>query len=339
MIDLPTIWFLLVGVLLAGYVILDGFDFGVGILSLFSREPDERRLHLNAIGPVWDGNEVWLLTGGGALFAAFPIVYAEVFSNFYLAFMLLLAALITRAVSMEFRSKVEAPLWRRIWDWAFGVSSLLPAVLVGVAFGNILRGVPIDENMRISVSFLALLNPYAILIGVFSLALFTMHGAIYMTMKSDGELRARMRKWASGAWWVVVALYVLASIGSYTAAPHLFEKIANRPLFWVVLPLLFGSAVATLLSTRAGRNFTAFLASSSTIACLLALAGISLYPRLVPSTTELANSLTIHNARSSDLTQTVMLVIALIGMPIVIGYTIFIYRVFRGKVVISEESY
>src|SRR5512147_1077494 len=173
--DLNTVWFLLIGVLLTGYAILDGFDLGVGVLHLFARDEEERRLHINAIGPVWDGNEVWLLTGGGALFAAFPVVYATVFSGFYLALMLLLVALILRAVSMEFRSKVDSPGWKKVWDWAFGIGSLLPAILFGVAFGNVLRGIPINEQGLFTGSFLELLNPYAILIGLLSLALFTMH--------------------------------------------------------------------------------------------------------------------------------------------------------------------
>ena len=174
--DLNTIWFCLFSVLLIGYAILDGFDFGVGILSLFSREERERRIHLNAIGPVWDGNEVWLLTAGGALFAAFPAVYATVFSGFYLALILLLVALIFRAVSFEFRNKVDSPSWRRVWDWAFGIGSLLPAVLFGVALGNILHGVPVDANGNDLGTFLELLNPYSIGVGLLSLVLFTMHG-------------------------------------------------------------------------------------------------------------------------------------------------------------------
>ena len=192
--DLNTIWFWLIGVLIIGYAILDGFDFGVGILSLFSRFENERRIHFNAIGPVWDGNEVWLLTGGGALFAAFPAVYAMVFSGFYIALMLLLAALIFRAVSFEFRNKVDSPAWRRLWDWAFGLGSLLPALLFGVVIGNILHGVPIDTNGNYLGTFIGLLNPYSLGVGFLSLVLFTMHGAIYLATKSDGILRDRCQK-------------------------------------------------------------------------------------------------------------------------------------------------
>ena len=184
--DLNTIWFILVGVLIVGYAILDGFDLGVGVLSLFARNEDERRLHLNAIGPFWDGNEVWLLTAGGALFAAFPEVYATVFSGFYIAFMLLLVALIFRAVSIEFYHQVDSPSWRTAWGWAFGIGSLLPCILTGVAFGNILRGIPLDAHREFTGSFFTLLNPYALVVGVLSLAMFIMHGAVFMAVKTYG---------------------------------------------------------------------------------------------------------------------------------------------------------
>ena len=191
--DLNIIWFLLIAVLLIGYAILDGFDLGVGVLHLFTKDENERRININSIAPVWDGNEVWLLTAGGALFAAFPIVYATVFSGFYLAFMLLLFALIFRAVSMEFRGKVDSPKWRSVWDWAFGLGSLLPALLYGVAIGNILRGIPINSEGYFTGNFFSLLNPYSILVGLLSLVLFTMHGSIYLSMKSAGAHRERVK--------------------------------------------------------------------------------------------------------------------------------------------------
>lgn len=337
--DLNTIWFILVGVLFIGYAVLDGFDLGVGVLHLFTQNNQERRLFLNAIGPVWDGNEVWLLTGGGALFAAFPIVYATVFSGFYLALMLLLVALIFRAVSLEFRGKVDSERWRRIWDWAFGLGSSLPAVLFGVAFGNILRGVPIDAAGRWAGSFLGLLNPYAILIGALSLVLFTMHGAVYLTMKTDGALRERMTVWASGSWIAVVALYFLTTLTTIFVSPFLFEGMLRNPLFWVFFTLLLASLLSIPPFLKAARHFRAFLASSLSMTCMIGLSAVSLYPRLVPSSIDLAYSLTITNASSSQTTLATMLIIALIGMPLVIGYTIFIYRAFKGKVVLTSDSY
>lgn len=337
--DLNIVWFLLIGVLLVGYIILDGFDLGVGVLHLFARTNEERRIHLNAIGPVWDGNEVWLLTGGGALFAAFPIVYATVFSGFYLALMLLLVALIFRAVSMEFRGKVEGDGWRKLWDYCFGIGSLLPAVLFGVAFGNILRGIPIDATGTFTGSFLGLLNPYAILIGVLSLCLFTMHGAAYMVMKTDGALRERMQNWVSRSWIAVVVLYALATFSTMFAAQFLLEGILKNPLFWILAVLLIASIVYVPIATRSNKHGLGFLASSVTVASMFSIAAVSLFPRMVPSITNLEYSLTIYNASSTERTLFTMLIIALIGMPFVIGYTIYIYRVFKGKVVITPDSY
>ncbi len=337
--ELQTVWFALVSVLFIGYAILDGFDLGVGVLHLFARNDHERRVHLNAIGPIWDGNEVWLLTGGGALFAAFPVVYATVFSGFYIAMMLLLAALIFRAVSIEFRSKVESPRWRNFWDRAFGVGSLLPAILFGVAFGNILRGVPIDGQQMWTGSFAGLLNPYAIFIGLLSLCLFTMHGALYLSMKTEGDLRARVAAWVPVSWMVTMALYVVATIATIFVSPFLFEGVLKNPFFWVLIVILVAAAMYIPVAAKGERYGRALIASSLTIACMIGLSALSLFPRLVPSITDLRNSLTVTNASSSQTTLSTMLVIALIGMPLVILYTVVIYRVFKGKVVITGESY
>jgi cytochrome d ubiquinol oxidase subunit II len=339
MIDLNTIWFLLIGFLIIGYAVLDGFDLGVGALHLFARSDKERRINMNAIGPVWDGNEVWLITGAGALFAAFPIVYATVFSSFYLVFMILLMALVFRAVSLEFRGKVDSTGWRRLWDWSFGLGSLVPPILFGVAVGNILRGLPIDAGGMFAGSFPGLLNPYAILIGILSLVLFVMHGALYMTLKTDGELRNRMGRWASGAWIVFVILYVLATIFTIFAARYLFEGILANPLFWILFIVLLAAIVYLPVALKAGRYIHAFLSSSLVIITMIGLAAVSVFPRIVPSSIDLANSLTIYNASSTPRTLTVMLIIALIGMPLVIAYSVYIYRVFKGKTVITEESY
>jgi len=339
MIDLNTVWFALFGILIVGYAILDGFDLGVGVLHLFARSDTERRINMNAIGPVWDGNEVWLLTAGGALFAAFPPVYATVFSGFYLALILLLAALIFRAVSLEFHSKVDSPGWRRLWDWSFGLGSLLPAVLFGVAVGNILKGIPIDAEGIFTGTFLGLLNPYAILIGILSLVMFTMHGALYMTTKTDGELRDRLSRWASGSWVAFVVLYLLATLYTFFTAGYLFEGSFGKPLFWVFLIMVMGALVSVPMALKAGQYFRAFLSSSVAIAAVIGLAATSMYPKLAPSSIDLAYSLTAYNSSSTPHSLTVMLIIALVGMPVVIGYTIYVYRVFKGKTVVSEGSY
>lgn len=337
--DLNIIWFWLITILIIGYAILDGFDFGVGILSLFSRGEKEKRIHFNAIGPVWDGNEVWLLTGGGALFAAFPVVYATVFSGFYLALMLLLVALIFRAISFEFRNKVDAHLWRRIWDWSFGLGSLLPAFLFGVAIGNILRGIPLDRQSQYLGTFLGLLNPYSIGVGILTVCLFTMHGAIYLAIKSDGSLRNRCQQWASRLWIGYVILFVSITIWSWLASPYLFETSLHTPWFYVFLFVLTGFIVLLPILLKSGRFQIAFIGSSLIITMMICLMALSLFPRFVPSSLDLQNSLTIYNAASSQYTLQTMLVIALIGVPIVIGYSIFIHRVFRGKVEITDESY
>jgi cytochrome d ubiquinol oxidase subunit II len=332
MYGLETIWFALVALLLAGYAVLDGFDLGVGALSLLARSREERDLHVAAIGPVWDGNEVWLLTGGGALFAAFPVVYATVFSGFYLALMLLLVALMARAVSMEFRALVPSQTWVRAWDWAFGLGSLLPSVLLGVALGNVLRGVPIGPapDRPWEGSFLGLLNPYAILVGLVSCALFVMHGAIYLRMKTEGELADRLRTIALGAFVVFLSLYAIATAATVLVSPSLFQKAAT-PGFWILTLVLVVALAATPLAVSAGRRGLAFIASSVLIVTMIAVAAFSAYPIIVPSSIAAANSLTITNSASTPRTLTAMLVIALIGVPLMLAYTVFVYRIFKGK--------
>jgi cytochrome d ubiquinol oxidase subunit II len=336
---LQNIWFFLFFVLIAGYAVLDGFDLGVGVLSLFNNSDEERRLYVNAIAPVWDGNEVWLLTGGGALFAAFPPVYATVFSGFYLALMLVLVGLIFRAVAMEFRGKVESAGWRRLWDGAFGIGSLLPALLFGVAVGNILRGIPVGSDGEFAGTFFGLLNPFSLLIGVLGLVMFIAHGAIYMALKSDGDLQQRMLAVASNLWMAWIVLYVLATLYGFFEAPHLFTATLSNPLFWLFFLLLLVALVSLPLQLKPGKRMMAMITSSVAIAATIGAAATALYPNLVPSSIDAAYSLTVANASSTQRTLWTMLVIALIGMPIVIAYTIVIYRVFKGKVQLDEYSY
>jgi cytochrome d ubiquinol oxidase subunit II len=336
---LQNIWFFLFFVLISGYAILDGFDLGVGVLSLFNGSDQERRLYVNAIAPVWDGNEVWLLTGGGALFAAFPPVYATVFSGFYLALMLVLLGLIARAVSMEFRGKVESAAWRRVWDGAFGIGSLLPALLFGVAVGNILRGIPIDANGEFAGTFFGLLNPFSLLVGVLGLVMFIVHGAIYMALKSDGGLERRMLGVASKFWMAWIVLYILATLYGFFEAPHLFAGTMSNPLFWLFFLLLLVSLISLPVQLKPGKAMLALITSSVAIVSMIGTAATALYPDLVPSSVDAAYSLTVAGASSTQRTLWTMLVIALIGMPLVIAYTIVIYRVFKGKVKLDEYSY
>ena len=332
-------WYILVGVLFTGYVILDGFDLGVGALHLFTKTDAERRIMLNSIGPVWDGNEVWLVTGGGALFAAFPMVYATVFSGFYLAFMLLLVALIFRGVAIEFRSKMPMPWWRQMWDIGFSVGSVLSALLIGVAIGNIACGIPLDAEHEFAGDFLSLLRPYPLLVGVTTVALFAMHGAIYAVMKTEGELHDKLRCWAQRCIIAFVVLYVGVSAATFLYAPHMTDILRAHPWLFVIVGLNLLAIANIPRSLRRGSDFSAFLSSCGAMVALMALFGIGMFPNMVLSLPNPEHSLTLVNAASSQKTLAIMLVIAAIGVPLVLTYTISIYRIFRGKVKISPVSY
>jgi cytochrome bd ubiquinol oxidase subunit II len=339
-LDLNTVWFALVGVLFTGYVILDGFDLGVGVLHLFAVKCDEeRRVFLNAIGPVWDGNEVWLVTGGGALFAAFPAVYATVFSGFYLAFMALLCALIFRAVAIEFRSKHPSPRWRAFWDAGFAAGSLFSSLLIGVAMGNIAWGVPLDARGEFAGSFLGLLNPYALLMGVTTVALFAMHGAIYLVLKTEGELEARVRRWVNPLIIAFILCYVILTLATLLYVPHITEAFRREPWFFaIVLPVVL--AIANIpREVSHGREFRAFLSSMAAMAGLMVIFGLGMYPHLVYSHPLPEHSLTAFNAASSRKTLGIMLTIALLGIPVVLAYSASIYWIFRGKVKLDRMSY
>jgi cytochrome d ubiquinol oxidase subunit II len=336
---LSTIWFVLIAFLFTGYAILDGFDLGAGALHFYvARTDDERRKVLNSIGPVWDGNEVWLVTGGGALFAAFPLVYATVFSGFYLAMMLVLLALIVRAVSIEFRGKEESRLWRAGWDLGFFLGSAVAALLFGVALGNLLRGVALDSGGVYRDGLLGLLNPFALVVGVLTLALAVQQGAAWLVLKTEGELAVRARKAHLAAIGVVIGAWVVATLLAPALAPRIFDNFKSNPFAWVgpilaVSVIFFGIRAALM-----GQALRSFLMSAATVALLAVTAASALYPNLLPAV-ETARSLTVDNTHSSDLTLTVMLVVALVGMPIVLAYTAFIYWKFKGKVAVSEHSY
>jgi len=333
------LWFLLLGVLLMGYAILDGFDLGVGILHLCARKDEDRRILLNSIGPVWDGNEVWLLTFGGALFAAFPNAYATVFSGFYTAFMLLLFALIFRAVSLEFRSKLETPAWRSFWDVSFCVASGVATLLFGVAVGNAMRGLPIGPDGEYHGRFLKLLHPYTVLVGLMVVALFAMHGAVYLNLKTDGELQQRVRNWFWKTFWVFVVLYVAVTVYTLLDVPLATRNFRVQPWAWGVA-VLNAFAIANIPRALCrNRPGYAFLSSCATIAGLMFLLGIALFPDLVHSPWNPAWSLDIYNAASSPKTLAIMAVIAAIGMPLVLAYTSVIYWMFRGKVQLGKSSY
>jgi cytochrome d ubiquinol oxidase subunit II len=338
-LDLNTVWFILIGVLFVGYAMLDGFDLGVGALHLFTKKDEERRVMLNAIGPVYDGNEVWLVTGGGALFAAFPNVYATVFSGFYLAFVLLLVALIFRAVAIEFRSKQPMRWWRQMWDIGFSAGSVVSSLLIGVVMGNIAWGIPIDERGEFAGTFWSLLHPYALLLGVTTVALFMMHGAIYALMKTEGPLHDKLRGWITQCIIFFIICYAVTTMATLLYVQHMAARMRANP--W-----LFSIAVANMLAIanipreiHRGKDWLAFLSSCAAMITLMSLFGLEMFPNLVFSNPEPTHSLTIYNAASSLKTLGIMLTIAAIGVPVVLAYTVSIYWIFRGKVKLDRMSY
>lgn len=336
---LNILWFILLGVLMAGYAILDGFDLGVGILHLGAKDDTERRIFMNSIGPLWDGNEVWLVTFGGALFAAFPHAYATIFSGFYNAFMLLLFALIFRAVSMEFRSKHESVGWRRSWDIAFFVASIVITLLFGVAVGNAISGLPIGADMEYRGSFFGLLKPYPLLVGLFTISVFAMHGAIYLYLKTEGALQQRVHSWIWKTFGVFLTLYMLTTIFTLVTVPSATYNFTHYPLAWGVVVLNVLAIANIPRAIFQNRPVYAFISSSATVAALVFLFGAALFPNLAASSLDPAWSLTITNAASSQKTLKIMAIIAAIGMPFVLTYTAVIYWVFRGKVSIGKFSY
>lgn len=338
-LDYPTWWFLVIGAVFTGYAILDGFDLGAGALHLFLNKEESRRIALNAIGPVWDGNEVWLVIGGGALFAGFPEVYASLFSAFYIPFMLFLVALIFRAVSIEFRSKEPMPWWRRTWDISYCLSSVLLAFLLGVIAGNIAQGIPLDEAHVYRGSFLYFLNPYAVMVGITTLALFMMHGAIYLVMKTEDRLYAKLTIIVRRTTIFFVLSITLTSFYTILYIPHLADQVRERPGMFI-LPVVMVFAVASITRQIAKKKYLyAFLSSSIVISVALIILAMELFPVIIYSTDAVQNNLTIYNAASSDKALGIMLVVAAVGVPLVAAYTTFVFWTFKGKVKLDESSY
>ncbi|GMU96072.1 MULTISPECIES: cytochrome d ubiquinol oxidase subunit II [Ignavibacterium] len=338
-LDLNTIWFILIGLLLTGYAILDGFDLGIGALHLLVKKDIDRRVMLNSIGPVWDGNEVWLVTGGGALFAAFPDVYATVFSGFYNAIIMLLFMLIFRAVAIEFRSKRPMKWWRQTWDVAFSFASILIAFIMGIALGNIITGIPLDSSKEYIGTFWDMINPYTVLVGITTVALFMMHGSIYGVLKTEGELNQKLKGWVNNSIIFFVICYVTTTMATLIYFPNMARHFKDFPPLFA-LALLNMLAIANIpREIHHGREFRAFLSSAASIASLLALFAVGIFPNIVLSNPNPEFSLTIYNAASSQKTLTIMLIIAAIGVPFVLAYTISIYWIFRGKVKLTNMSY
>ena len=343
------IWFVLWSVLWAVYFMLDGFVLGTGFLSGFLAKDDtEKRVLINAVGPVWDGNEVWLLTAGGATFAAFPTTYALMFSNLYSALILLLFSLIVRGVAFEFRGKLEGKTWRSSWDTAIIVSNFLPALLFGVAFGNIFKGIPMRNdfaalNFTYEGSLIGLLNPYGLVTGVLFVLLFTVHGALYTAIKTTGEVSTRAAALANKAWPALLAVAVAFLAYTYPAT-HLYDNFLKVPAL-LIIPVI---AVVSLLMVKVfagkGKNGTAFTFSCLTIVFVVFTGVTGLFPNLLPSSLDPASNLTIFNSSSSPLTLKIMTAVALVFVPIVIAYKIWAYRIFRApvsgqEVISTPEAY
>src|SRR5262245_4041243 len=338
--DLNLLWFILLGVLLAGYAVLDGFDLGVGTLHLLlARSDHDRRVMLNTIGPIWDGNEVWLVTFGGALFAAFPEAYAAAFSALYLPFMILLFALIGRAVSIEFRSKQTHAFWRWYWDFSFFGASTLASLLFGVAVGDAIIGIPINERHEFAGTLLDLVRPYPLLIGLLTVALFTMHGAIYTYLKTEGEIQQRAHRHVWRWFGIFMVLYLFATFWTLTQMPSAVRNFRDHPWLWIFAALNVLAIANIPRAMFLGRPGYAFASSSATICALVLLFGAALYPNLVTSSLSPDWSLTIYSAASSQKTLGIMAICAAIGMPFVVTYTLIVFWVFRGKTRVHEHSY
>ena len=323
--ELTTFWFILIAVLWTGYFFLEGFDFGVGmLLHPFARDDRDRRVLINTIGPVWDGNEVWLLTAGGATFAAFPNWYATLFSGFYLALFLILLALILRGVAFEYRGKVDDPRWRARWDLAIAIGSWVPAVLWGVAFANIVRGVPIDANGDFTGTLLTLLNPFALLGGVVTASLFVLHGLHFVALKTSGDVRERARTVEPK-----VAAVAIVAGGTFL----IWNQLAHGAGWtWVPVLAAAGGLVASAAATRAGRDGWAFVGTGIAIAAAVVALFGGLYPDVMPSTTDPAFSLTVDNASSTDYTLKIMSWVAVVMTPVVLAYQAWSYWVFRKRI-------
>lgn len=360
---LRFIWWLLIGILLIGFAVTDGFDMGVGMLTRFlGRNDTERRVMINSIAPHWDGNQVWLITAGGALFAAWPMVYAAAFSGFYVAMILVLSSLFFRPVGFDYRSKIEDMRWRGMWDWGIFIGSFVPPLVIGVAFGNLLQGVPFhaDEYLRLfyTGNFFQLLNPFGLLAGVVSVAMILTQGATYLQMRTTGELHLRARAtaqitalvtlvtFALAGVWVVYGIdgYVVTSTLDHAAASNpLTKEVArqagawlvnfnNTPVLWLIPALGVALPLLTVLFSRLEKGAWAFLFSSLTLACIILTAGVAMFPFIMPSSTVPNASLTMWDATSSLLTLKLMTFVALVFVPLILAYTSWCYYKMFGRI-------
>jgi cytochrome bd ubiquinol oxidase subunit II len=338
-VDLATWWYLVIGALITGYGVLDGFDLGAGTLHLFFKKEESRRIALNAIGPVWDGNEVWLIIAGGALFAGFPLVYGMIFSIFYIPFMIFLMCLIFRAISIEFRSKEPMLWWRKMWDVAYMVSSTLITLLLGLVLGNLIHGLPVDKDHNFTGNLLTFFNPYSILIAITTMALFMLHGSIYLVMKTESRLYSKLTIIVNNCSKFFILCFITTSMATLIYIPQMTTAFKRNPEFFII-PLL---AVFIVLNVKRQidkrRYFNAFISSSLTTSLLLILFAIGLYPSIVISSLNPAYNVSIYDAAATDKSLTIMMWFVAIGTPLVASYTLFVFWTFRGKVKLNDMSY
>ena len=338
-LDYPTLWFLVVGGVFLGYAILDGFDLGAGSLHLFFKKEENRRIALNAVGPVRDGNEVWLVIGGGALFAGFPDLYATLFSGLYVPFMLFVALLIFRAVSIEFRSKEKMLWWRKLWDTTYMISSSGLSIALGAVLANVLEGMPINEAGDYVGNGWDFLSPYAIIIGLTTWALFMMHGAIYLALKTQGAMYEFVTLWVKRSIIFFILMFLIASGYTMLFVEHMVAPLKEHPVL-LLLPLVALLSIANIPRLAEKRNFTlAFVFSALTVSMLFILVAIGLFPTFLASTIDPAYDITVYTSAASEKTLGIMLLMASIGAPLVGLYTFIVYRSFRGKVKLDEHSY
>ncbi len=336
---LQIFWYCIVFTALFSFAALDGFDLGVGILHYMARKDEDRRIFLNAIGPVWDGNAVWLVIVAGGLLAGFPRAFGTIFSSFYDLMMILLAAIMFRAVAIEFRSKSASVAWRAVWDFFFFFASLVMSAVVGFLLANLITGIPIDSNGNFQGGFCTFFNYYTIVIAISVVALFAMHGLIFLMMKTEAPLRQHLRRWATLVIFFCVLCFTVLTLNTWFMQPHMTEIFIRNK--WMVSFGVCGAflTVMALRDVFFDKMARAFIWSSLMIFILFLLCALGKYPVLVRSTLDSANDLTIYNASSSHKTLTVLVYIVAIGLPFVIAYSIWLYRAFRGKVVLDSHSY
>lgn len=333
-------WFTIFVILMTGYAVLDGFDLGVGMLHLFSRKDHERRVLLNSIGPVWDGNEVWLVTAGGALFAGFPHMYATMLSAFYIPVMILLVGLIFRAVAIEFRSKQPMIWWRQCWDFIFFFGSLIISLMLGFIMGNLIRGIPLDQHKEFIGTFQSILHPYPFLTGLLTIAVFAMHGSIYILMKTEGDFHEKMRSWTNPCIIFYILTYAVTTMATLIYMPHMTQAFHDRPIVFLIVIFNILCIANIPREIYHGNDGRAFISSCLNIICLLGLYAIGTYPNVIRAINDPENlSLTVFNSASSPLTLKILFLMAFIGIPLVLAYTTTIYYIFRGKVKMDTHSY